>query len=86
MSKNCLIFYMRKKAQKNVNNADVILERFDTDHICSVKMIVTSGPGSRMSIPRWTTNDVNLKASKVTLFCQLSFRSEEIMEYVSDRS
>jgi hypothetical protein len=55
-----------------------------TDHICGVKMIVTPGPGSRVSIPRWTTNDA--KASKVTLPCQLSFRPEEIMEYVSDHS
>ncbi|KAG7093781.1 DNA-directed DNA polymerase delta [Marasmius oreades] len=30
-SKDCPIFYMRKKAQKDVEDANVVLERFDTD-------------------------------------------------------
>ena len=30
-SKDCPIFYMRKKAQKDVDDASTILERFDGD-------------------------------------------------------
>ncbi|EEB88164.1 hypothetical protein MPER_14144, partial [Moniliophthora perniciosa FA553] len=31
ISKDCPIFYMRKKAQKDVEDANTVLERFDTD-------------------------------------------------------
>jgi DNA polymerase delta subunit 1 len=30
-SKDCPIFYMRKKAQKDVEDANAVLERFDSD-------------------------------------------------------